>query len=58
MKQFVKVLDKSGGYFKYLGKIFSDPFEAKLNEGIFVEPQIRKLMKSNEIEIVIQEDEK
>ena len=32
--------------------------EAKLKEGIFVGPEIRRLMKSNEIEMVMQEDEK
>jgi hypothetical protein len=37
MKQFVKALANQGEYFTYLS-------EAKLKEGVFVGPDIRKLM--------------
>lgn len=45
MKQFVKALNKEGEGFKHLQQIFPALSEAKLKEGIFVGPDIRKLMK-------------
>ena len=48
MKNLVKGLDRNGAAFKYLAEKFPEISEAKLNEGIFVGPQIRKLMKDNE----------
>jgi len=47
MKQFVKALDKNKNCFQYLCKKFPQLSEAKLKEGIFVGPQIRKLCKDN-----------
>jgi hypothetical protein len=44
MKQFVQALPKTGNYFKYLYKTFPYLSEAKLKEGFFVGPDIRKLM--------------
>jgi hypothetical protein len=44
MKQFVKALPKTGNCFKYPCKTFPYLSEAKLKEGIFVGPGIRKLM--------------
>lgn len=44
MKQFVKALPKDGPCFKYLCKKFPHISEAKLKEGIFVGPDIRKMM--------------
>ena len=44
MKQFVKALPKQGECFRYLCGLFSGLYEAKLREGIFVGPDIRKLM--------------
>ena len=45
MKQFVKALPKEGETFKYLCGEFLGLSEAKLKEGIFVGPDIRKLMR-------------
>jgi hypothetical protein len=44
MKQFAKALPKTGNCFKYLGKTFPHFSEAKLKEGVFVGPDIGKLM--------------
>jgi hypothetical protein len=44
MKQFVKAFPKTGNCFKYLYKEFLHLSEAKLKEGLFVGPDIRKLM--------------
>ncbi|CAH1114222.1 unnamed protein product [Psylliodes chrysocephalus] len=57
-KLLAPALDKNCGCFKYLCETFPGLSEAKLKEGIFVGPQIRRLMKTNEIEMVMQEDEK
>jgi hypothetical protein len=58
MKQFVKALNKEGEGFKYLHSVFPSLSEAKIKEGIFVGPDIRKLMsdekfdeKLNDIEL-------
>lgn len=49
MKQFVKALSKSGGpCFQYLFSKFPALSDAKIKEGIFDGPQIRKLMKDTE----------
>lgn len=45
MKNFVKAMDKNGDGFTYLKSVFPKISDAKLKEGIFVGPQIRKLMK-------------
>ena len=47
MKQFVKALPKDGECFKYLCKKFPGLSEAKLKEGIFVGPEIRKVMNDS-----------
>jgi hypothetical protein len=44
MKQFVKDLPKTGNCFKYLCKMLPHLSEAKLKEGVFIGPDIRKLM--------------
>lgn len=58
MKQFVKALPKDGETFKYLEKKFPGLSEAKLKEGVFVGPDIRKLMKDNQFEKVMKKAEK
>jgi len=45
MKQFVKVLDRSGSCFQHLSIMFLVLSEAKEKERIFDGPQIQKLMK-------------
>jgi hypothetical protein len=44
MIQFVKALEKNSPCFQYLCTKFSSLSHAKIREGIFDEPQIRKLM--------------
>jgi len=48
MKQFVKALDKEGNTFMYIRKKFQTKSDAKLKEGIFDEPEIRKLLLDTE----------
>lgn len=45
MKQFVKALPKEGECFQYLCAQFPGLSDAKLKEGVFVGPDIRKLLK-------------
>ena len=47
MKQFVKSLDTDGDTFRFLKEMFPKLTDAKLSGGIFVGPQIRKVMKSD-----------
>ena len=45
MKNFVKAMDPHGEGFKYLKELFgAEKSDAKLKVGIFVGPEIRKLM--------------
>ena len=45
MKNFVKAMDLHGEGFKYLKELFgAEKSDAKLKDGIFVSPEIRKLM--------------
>lgn len=50
MKQFVKALDKNGKCFQSLLKIFPSLSDAKIKEGVFNGPDIRKVMKSMKFE--------
>ena len=45
MKEFVKPLKREGKCFEYLEKQFPEISDAKLKEGIFDGPQIRKMLK-------------
>ena len=45
-KNFVKGIDQDGCGFRYLQQKFSTKFEAKLKAGIFVGPDIGKLMNN------------
>ncbi|GBL81227.1 hypothetical protein AVEN_164681-1 [Araneus ventricosus] len=58
MKQFVKVLPKEGECFTYLCDHFSGLSEAKLKEGVFVGPDIRKMMKDENFETKMETDER
>lgn len=58
MKQFVKALSKEGECFTYLCGQFPGLSEAKLKEGVFVEPNIRKLMKDENFELKMEDQEK
>lgn len=48
MKQYVKALDKEGECFKYLKKQFPKLSDAKITEGIFDGPQIRKMLRDDD----------
>ena len=47
MKQFVKALDKEQDCFRYLQEEFPTISDAKLKEGIFNGPQIRRLFEDD-----------
>ena len=57
MKQFVKALDYEGDTFSFLRTMFPNITEAKLKGGVFVGPQIRRVMKSD-IKNVMNRDER
>ena len=46
--QFVKALDKDGAAFKYLQNLFPKLSEAKVKGGIFIGPQVKLILKSDE----------
>ena len=46
MKQFAKALNKVGACFKYIQEKFPNLSADKVEEGVFVGPQIRKLTKN------------
>ena len=58
MKQFVKALSKDGDCFTYLCSEVPHLSEAKLKEGIFVGPDIRKLMFDSKFKATKNEKEK
>lgn len=58
MKQFVKALSKTEPCFQYLCQKFPGLSEAKLKEGIFVGPDIRKLMQDPNFENAMNLQEK
>lgn len=58
MKQFTKALDKQGACFKYMCGKFPNLSDAKLKEGVFVGPDIRKLMADGEFRNHMTQPEK
>ncbi|KAK9745402.1 hypothetical protein QE152_g7003 [Popillia japonica] len=48
MKRFVTALDKKSAAFKYLRYLFPQLFEAKVKAGVFVGPQIKKVLECEE----------
>ena len=50
MKNFVKALDKTSSAFAYLRSMFPQISDAKIKEGIFVGPQIRKVIADRRFE--------
>jgi len=58
MKNFVKAMDRTGSAFKYLAEKFPRLSEAKIKEGVFVVPQIRKLFRDDVFNNLLQGDEK
>ncbi|GBM93275.1 hypothetical protein AVEN_168041-1 [Araneus ventricosus] len=58
MKQFVKALPEEDECFKYLCDQFPGLSEAKLKEGVFVGPDIRKMMKDEDFETKMKINER
>lgn len=58
MKQFVKALSKEGECFKYICQKFPQLSEAKVKEGVFTGPDIRKLFKDEVFQTKMTEIEK
>ena len=58
MKNFVKAMDWTGSAFKCLAEKFTRLSEAKIKEGVFVGPQIRKLFRDDMFNNLLQVDEK
>ena len=56
-KQFVKAFNKESPVFQFLQKIFPHLSEAKIKEGVFVGPQIRKLILNNEFDKILHGNE-
>ena len=48
MKQFVTTRDKESAAFKYIQDFFRQLSEAKVKAGVFVGPQIKKIMECKE----------
>ncbi|GBO14408.1 hypothetical protein AVEN_272059-1 [Araneus ventricosus] len=57
MKQFVKALPKEDACFTYLCDQFPGLSEAKLKEGVFEGPDIRKIMKDENFETKMETNE-
>jgi len=57
MKQFVKAMDKTSPGFLFLKQKFPTISENKIKEGIFIGPQITKIMANNEFENILSEVE-
>ena len=49
-KQFVKSLKPTSRAFRYIRQMFPSISEAKVKRGIFVGPQIKKMLTSEELE--------
>ncbi|GBL84356.1 hypothetical protein AVEN_117140-1 [Araneus ventricosus] len=58
MKQFVKALPKEFECFKYLCDQLPGSSEAKLKEGVFIGPDIRKIMKDEDFETNMETNER
>ena len=50
MKNCVKGMDKTGRGFEYARNKFRNVSNAKIKEGIFIEPQIRKLTQDKQFD--------
>ena len=58
MKQFVTALNKESAAFNYLQGFFPRLSEAKVKAGVFVGPQIKKIMECNEFHNKLTSKEK
>ena len=58
MKNFAKGMDKTGRGLEYVRNKFPNVSDAKIKEGVFVEPQIRELMQDIQIHEDLNETER
>ena len=58
MKNFVKAMERDGPAFRYLSEKFHTLSEAKIEESIFIGPQIRELLKDIQFDSIITGNEK
>ena len=58
MRNFVKGMDKAERGFEYLRKNVPNVSDAKINEGIFMGPQIRELMQDKQSDEDLNENER
>ena len=58
MKNFVKALDKNSDAFRYLCNKFPELSYAKVKEGVFIGPQIRKIIADSHFEDLLSRTEK
>ena len=58
MKNFVKAMNKTDEAFKYLTRKCPRVSEAKIREGVFVGPQIRKLLHDDKLLCALHGKEK
>ena len=56
-KQFVKALKKDSPVFSFLQSTFPSSSNAKIKEGVFIGPQIRKLFRNDKFDKMLNEDE-
>ena len=58
MKNFVKVMDRTGSAFKYLAEKFPRLSETKIKERVFMDTQIRDIFKDDMFNSLLHVDEK
>jgi hypothetical protein len=58
MKNFVKAMDQTGPAFRYLAEKFPGISAAKIKEGVFIGPQIRKLFRDEQFDHILSGNEK
>ncbi len=57
IKQFVKQVDREGEAFKHIQELFPKLIEAKLKGGVFVGPEVKRLMNSIDFPEMLSEVE-
>jgi hypothetical protein len=58
MKNSVKAMDQTGPAFTYLAEEFPGISAAKIKEGVFIGPQIRKLFRDDQFDHILSGNEK
>jgi hypothetical protein len=58
IKQFIKALDRDGPTLTFIRGMFPKVTDAKINEGVFIGPQVRKMLASQELQSKMKPVEK